>query len=154
MSNYWWIRDPLMKKIESRNAKKTERETLWSRPVLYLRGKPFWLISLGQRVQFGGFLKFCRTFGVELFWSLQVYRKKTLTKSHDYSRLEKRRLKRQKSRKHKWMKLSIVFRLPNESYTEIKTYSVAIITVAFENIAIPWLKITNFKTNSLANSIF
>ena len=33
---------------------------------------------------------------VELFWSLQVYRKKTLTKSHDYSRLfsqEKRRLK-------------------------------------------------------------
>ena len=42
-----------------------------------LRGKPFWFSFLGQRVQFGGFLKFCRTFGVELFWSLQVYRKKT-----------------------------------------------------------------------------
>ena len=41
-----------------------------------LRGKPFWFSSLGQRVQFGVFLKFCRTFGVELFWSLQVYRKK------------------------------------------------------------------------------
>ena len=62
-----------------------------------LRGKHFWFSSLGQRVQFGGFVKFCRSFGVELFWSLQVYRKKTLTKSHDYSRLfslEKRRLKR------------------------------------------------------------
>ena len=60
-----------------------------------LRGKPFWFSSLGQRVQFGVFLKFCITFGVELFWSLQVYRK-TLTRSHDYSRLfslEKRRLK-------------------------------------------------------------
>ena len=41
-----------------------------------LRGKPFWFSSLGQRVQFGVFLKFCRTFGVKLFWSLQVYRKK------------------------------------------------------------------------------
>ena len=33
---------------------------------------------------------------LELFWSLQVYRKNTVTKSHDYSRLfylEKRRLK-------------------------------------------------------------
>ena len=65
-----------------------------------LRGKPFQFSSLGQRVQFGVSLKFCRTFGVELFWSLQVYRKKeqkkTLAKSHDYSRLfsvEKRRLK-------------------------------------------------------------
>ena len=81
--------------------KKLKGGTLWSRPVLYLRGKPFWFSSLGQRVQFGGFLKFCRTFGVELFWSLQVHRKKfkikrTLTKSHDYGRLfslEKRRLK-------------------------------------------------------------
>ena len=31
--------------------KKTERGNLWSRPVLYLRGKPFWFSSLGQRVQ-------------------------------------------------------------------------------------------------------
>ena len=56
--------------------------------------KPFWFSSLGQMVQFGAII-FCRTF-VELFWSLQVYRKETLTKSHDYSRLfskEKRRLK-------------------------------------------------------------
>ena len=68
-----------------------------------LRGKPFWFSPLGQRVQFGLLLKFCRTFWVELFWSLQVYRKKfkeikkTLTKSHEYSRLfsqGKRRLKR------------------------------------------------------------
>ena len=38
---------------------------------------------------------------VELFWSFQVYRKKTLTKSHDYSPLfsqEKRRLKIENSR--------------------------------------------------------
>ena len=37
-----------------------------------LRGKPFWFSSLGQRVQFGVFLKFCITFGVELFWSLWI----------------------------------------------------------------------------------
>ena len=29
-----------------------------------LLGKPFWFSSLGQRVQFGVLLKFCRTFGV------------------------------------------------------------------------------------------
>ena len=37
---------------------------------------------------------------VELFWSLQVYRKKTLTKGHDFSRflsLEKGRLKRKEN---------------------------------------------------------
>ena len=39
-----------------------------------LRGKPSWFSSLGQRVQFD-VLKFCRTFGVELFWSLQVSKK-------------------------------------------------------------------------------
>ena len=58
-------------------------------------GKPFWFSSLGQMVQFGAII-FCRTF-VELFWPVQVVlKKKTLTKSHDYSRLfciEKRRLK-------------------------------------------------------------
>ena len=56
--------------------------------------KPFWSSSLGQMVHFGAII-FCRTF-VELFWSVQVVLKKTLTKSHDYSRLfskEKRRLK-------------------------------------------------------------
>ena len=46
-----------------------------------LRGKPF--SSSGQRVQFGVFLKFCRTFGVELYWSLQVYRKFFLKKKHE-----------------------------------------------------------------------
>ena len=57
--------------------------------------KPFWFKSLGQMVQFGAII-FCRTF-VELFWSFHVVFKKTLTKSHDYSRLfskEKRRLKK------------------------------------------------------------
>ena len=63
-------------KKKSRNAEKTERGDPWSCPVLYLREKPVWFSSLGQGVQFGGFLKFCKTFGVELFWSLQVYRKK------------------------------------------------------------------------------
>ena len=56
--------------------------------------KPFWFSSLGQIVQFDAII-FCRTF-VELFWSVQVVFKKTVTKSHDYSRLfskEKRRLK-------------------------------------------------------------
>ena len=28
-----------------------------------LRGNPFWFSTLGQQVQFGVFLKFCRTFG-------------------------------------------------------------------------------------------
>ena len=84
----------MKKKFEkkvSQCRKKLKGNTLWSRPVLYLREKPFWFSSLGQQVQFGGFLKFCITFGVELFWSLQVYRKKTLTKSHDYSRLFSRK---------------------------------------------------------------
>ena len=60
--------------------------------------KFFWFSSLGQMVQFGAII-FCRTF-VELFWSVQVVFKKTLTKSHDYSRLfskEKRRLKTENS---------------------------------------------------------
>ena len=36
--------------------------------ILYLRGKPFWFSSLCQREQFGGFLKVCRTFGVEYIY--------------------------------------------------------------------------------------
>ena len=80
--------------------RKTERGPFSLVRCCMLRGKPFWFSSLGQQVQFGVFLKFHRTFGVELCWSLQVYRKKfrknkkKLTKSHDYSRLfslEKRR---------------------------------------------------------------
>ena len=45
---------------KSRNAEKTK----WGPLVLsgiMLRGKPFWFSSLGQRVQFGVFLKFGRT---------------------------------------------------------------------------------------------
>ena len=57
-----------------------------------LRGKkekPFWFSFPGQQVKFGAFL-FRRTFVellVKLFWSFQVYRKKSRTKIHDYSRL-------------------------------------------------------------------
>ena len=66
-------------------------------PVRYcmLRGKPFWFSSLGQQVHFGVFSKFCRTFGRTILVSSGGL-KKTLTKSHDYSRFfskEKRRLK-------------------------------------------------------------
>ena len=39
-----------------------------------LRGKPFWFSSLGQQVQLGVFQNV--ELSVELFWSLQVYRKK------------------------------------------------------------------------------
>ena len=79
--------------------KKTERgDPLVSPGMVCYAGKqekPFWFSSLGQIVQFGAII-FSRTF-VELFWSVQVVFKKTLTKSHDYSRLfykEKRRLKK------------------------------------------------------------
>ena len=73
------------------------------------KGGPFVLARYGMlRVKTGktflvqfarpnGAIIFCRTF-VELFWSVQVVLRKTLTKSHDYSRLfskEKRRLKNQ-----------------------------------------------------------
>ena len=78
--------------------KKTERwGPLVSLGMVSYAGKQeklFWFSSLGQMVQFGA-ITFCRIF-VELFWSVQVVFKKTLTKSHDYSRLfskEKRRLK-------------------------------------------------------------
>ena len=56
--------------------------------VCYARKKekPFWFSSLGQQIQFGVFLKFCRTFGRTILVTSGVS-KKTLTKSHDYSRL-------------------------------------------------------------------
>ena len=83
---------------KSHNAEKTESgDPLVSPGMICYAGKqekPFWFSSLGQMVQFGAII-FCRTF-VELFWSVQEVFKKTLTKSHDYSRLfskEKRRLK-------------------------------------------------------------
>ena len=91
--------DPLGEKFSPKKvamAKKAKREPFGVVRYCMLLGKPFWFSSLGQLVEFGVFLEFCRTFGVELFWLLQMYRKKTLTKSHDYSRLfslVKRRLK-------------------------------------------------------------
>ena len=57
--------------------------------------KLFWFSSLGQQVQFGVSLKFCKTF-VRTILATSGVSKKTLTKSHDYTRLfslEKRRLK-------------------------------------------------------------
>ena len=56
--------------------------------------KPFWFSSLSQIVQLGAII-FCRTFGRTILVSSGGL-KKSLTKSHDYSRLfskEKRRLK-------------------------------------------------------------
>ena len=46
---------------KSRNAEKTERGPFCLVRYCMLRGKLFWFSSLGQRVQFGVFLKFCRT---------------------------------------------------------------------------------------------
>ena len=37
---------------KSRNAEKTERGTLWSRPALYVMRETFWFCSLGQQVKF------------------------------------------------------------------------------------------------------
>ena len=87
--------DPLgfYSRKKSGSATKNERGPFSLVRYCMLRGKLFWFSSLGQRIQFGVFLNFVELL-VELFWSLQVYRKK-LTKSHDYSRLfsqEKRRL--------------------------------------------------------------
>ena len=74
---------------KSHNAIKTEKgDPLVSSGMACYTGKqekPFWFSSLGQMVQFGAII-FGRTF-VELFWSVQVVFKKTLTKSHDYIRL-------------------------------------------------------------------
>ena len=43
----------IMNCFMSRNAKKTERGTLWSRRVLYVTlEKTFWFSSLGQQGQF------------------------------------------------------------------------------------------------------
>ena len=40
-----------------------------------LRGKPFWFSSLGQQVQFGVFLKFCRTFGIPILVTSGISKK-------------------------------------------------------------------------------
>ena len=106
--------------ILSQNSEKSEMGTLWGYiffskkcpkmpkklkdplvlPVIVCfaekKEKPFWFSSLGQQVHFCDTLKFCRVFGRTILVTSGVS-KKTLTKSHDYSRLfsqEKRRLKR------------------------------------------------------------
>ena len=68
---------PLRKKIEKSLTmpKKLKGGTFGLVRYCMLRGKSFWFSSLGQLVQFSVFLNICRIFGVELFWSLQVYRK-------------------------------------------------------------------------------
>ena len=69
----------------------TEPKILKKDRYCMLRGKLFWFSSQGQRVQFVDvFLRFCRSFGVELFWSLQVYRKtrRERPKSAPYLRLK------------------------------------------------------------------
>ena len=72
---------------ESRTVpKKSEAWTFWSRPVLYVTRETFLIQFLGPTGTFWGFLNFVELL-VELFWSVQVVLKKTLTKSHDYSRL-------------------------------------------------------------------
>ena len=71
---------------KSRNGEKTDRGTLWSRPVLYDTRETF-LVQLPEPT---GVIKNFVELLVELFWSLQVYRKKT-DKSHDYSRLVSRK---------------------------------------------------------------
>ena len=71
------------------NAEKTQR---WER-----KEKPFWFSSPGQQVHFGDTLNICRTFGRTILVT-ETVSKKTLTESHDYSRLfsqEKRRLKKE-----------------------------------------------------------
>ena len=57
--------------------KKSETEDPWaSSGIVIYAENIIRFCSWGQRVQICVFLKVCRTFGVELFWSFQVYRKK------------------------------------------------------------------------------
>ena len=57
--------------------KKLEGGTLWSRSVSYVTREPFWFSSLNQQVQFGVFLKFCRTFGGTILGPSEVSKKIT-----------------------------------------------------------------------------
>ena len=101
--------------------KKTERgDPLVSPGMVCYAGKqekPFWFSSLVWFRPNGAIWcnNIFRTF-VELFWSVQVVFKKTLTKSHDYSRLfskEKRRLtSREQPKSAPYLRLKIVKRGP------------------------------------------
>ena len=80
-------------------------DPLVSSGIVYYAGNLFGSVPWANRY----ILASSENFGellVELFWSVQVVLKKTLTKSHDYSRLfskEKRRLKIEK-KVHRWSK--------------------------------------------------
>ena len=54
-------RDPLGKQFTKKisQCRKTEKGPFSLLRYCMLRGKPFWFSSLGQRKQFGVFLKFC-----------------------------------------------------------------------------------------------
>ena len=79
--------DPLGKNFpKSLAMPKTERGTLCSRSVLYVTRETFLVQFSGPT----GNLKFCRTILVTSGVSKKIY-KKTLTKSHDYSRLFSRK---------------------------------------------------------------
>ena len=98
MSKYWWIGDPLVNFFEkSQNSEKKLKGGPFSLArYCMLRGKK-------RKILFGSVpwanrynLRFCRTFGRTILVTSGVSKKKTLTKSHDYSLLfsqEKRRLK-------------------------------------------------------------
>ena len=86
-----WRGDPFVGKIflwkKSRTVpKKSKGRTFWSRPVMFVTRETFLVQFLGPRGIFWGSSEFCRIL-VELFCSVQKAFKKTLTKSHDYSRL-------------------------------------------------------------------
>ena len=77
--------DPLVEKNFEKKSHSVEKNLKGGRCML--RGKLFWFSSLGQHVQFGVFSKFCRTFDRTILITSDGFYKKTLTKSHDYSRL-------------------------------------------------------------------
>ena len=89
--------DPLGEKISRKSLAMPKKNWNWGPfgPVRYCTyaGNLFGSVPWAKRVQFGGFLKFCITFGVELFWSLQVYRKirRERPKSVLYLRVKKRK---------------------------------------------------------------
>ena len=84
--------DPLNEKNSKKSRtmpKKLKWGTLQCRPILHdtrKKGKTFLVIPWSNKYN----IKFCRTFGRTIL-VFEVYQKKTLTKSHDYSRLFSRK---------------------------------------------------------------
>ena len=71
-SNYYYYK---MKKV-SQCQKKLKGGPFSLVGYCMLRGKPFWFSSLGQQVQFGVFLTFCRIFGRTILVTSGVSKKK------------------------------------------------------------------------------